>query len=137
MLNVELEDTEMDHALSGKPIGHRSRWPAELPAEPDETRRRRLRSHGHERRQEVITLLNQVLKNELTAISQVFPPCAHVPQLGPGETQRLPVPSIDTGHVKEADELIERVLFLEGLPNLQSLGKLLIGENPVHAWPPI
>ena len=80
---------------------------------------------GHE---QIISLLNEVLTAELTAINQYF---IHARMCENWGYERLwkKIRAESIGEMKHADELIERILYLEGVPNVQRLGKVNVGQT--------
>ena len=83
---------------------------------------------GHD---DIIELLNDVLTSELTAINQYFVDAKMYQNWGYQRlAKRFKDESIDEMH--DADKLIERILYLEGLPNGQRLGTVRVGETPVE-----
>jgi bacterioferritin len=95
------------------------------PADTLDARAEEVAVKGHER---IITLLNEVLTGELTAISQYF---IHARMCENWGYERLwkKVRDESIGEMKHADRLIERILYLEGVPNLQRLGKVNVGQT--------
>jgi bacterioferritin len=80
---------------------------------------------------EIIEFLNEALTAELTAVNQYF---GHSRMLSNWGYKRLADHARDESmdEMKHADALIERIIFLEGMPNLQRLGSVRLGEDPVE-----
>jgi bacterioferritin len=80
---------------------------------------------------EIITALNDILTSELTAINQYFVHYKMLENWGyPRLAKKKREESIE--EMKHADRLIQRILYLEGIPNLQRLGPVKVGEEPVE-----
>ena len=82
---------------------------------------------------DVLTILNEVLTGELTAINQYF---VHAKMCDNWGYQRIASHTRDESidEMKHAERIVERILFLEGVPNLQRLGPLKVGESVVEQF---
>jgi len=80
---------------------------------------------------QVIEALNQILTAELTAINQYF---VHAKMCGNWGFQRLAAKKREESieEMRHADDVIERILFLDGTPNMQRLGPVRVGEDPIE-----
>jgi bacterioferritin len=80
---------------------------------------------------QILELLNAVLTSELTAVNQYF---IHHKMCENWGYQRLSKKKREEsiGEMKDADEVIERILYLEGVPNMQRLNPVRVGENPIE-----
>lgn len=80
---------------------------------------------------DVVGALNLILKNELTAINQYFLHSRMLRHMGYNKmAQKEYEESID--EMKHADQIMQRIFMIGGLPNLQDIGRLMIGENPIE-----
>jgi bacterioferritin len=117
-LDSEIEPATLSLALD--PAGHNSPAAMTIAASHEE-----IAVKGSPK---IIDILNEVLTNELTAINQYFLHARMCENWGYERLwKKIRAESID--EMKHADKVIERVLYLEGFPNIQRLGKITIGEN--------
>ena len=90
-----------------------------------------LEGHGMRGKPEIIDALNEILTSELAAINQYF---VHYKMLQNWGYHRIAKKKREESieEMKHADRVIERILYLEGVPNMQRLGPVRVGENPIE-----